>query len=123
MLPSWAVSHVLDKKNMETNSKQIDRKFALEVANTILRSLDGLPFRLYLSALSGLAIATVLLTKKIAECTTQSEEDGLEKLILSWLSSTDPGTGLKFSRYISTQCLDDINIDDLLKDNGNDSRI
>ena len=88
------------------NSKNINKKLSVDVANAILKSLNGIPIENSLSYLNGITVALVRLIKEIKENCEVSDEDGLEKLILSWLSATDITTGLKFSKFISTDCID-----------------
>ena len=92
--------------NKTINSRNIDKDLSVDVAKAILKSIDGFPIEDSLSYLNGITIALVRLVKEIRESCELSDEDGLEKLILSWLSATDPVTGLKFSKFISTDCID-----------------
>jgi len=88
------------------NSRNINKELSVNVASTILKNLDGIPIEDSLSYLNGVTTALVSLVAEIKENCELSDEDGLEKLILSWLSATDPATGLKFSKFISTDCID-----------------
>ena len=88
------------------NSRNIDKETSLDVASSILGSLDGLPLEDSLSYLNGLTIALAKFIQEVKESVELSDEDGLEKLVLSWLSAIDPITGLKFSKFISTECID-----------------
>ena len=92
------------KKTM--NSRNINKETSVGVASAILENLDGLPIEVSLDYLNGMTIALAKFIKCIKENVELSDEDGLEKLILSWLSATDPFTGLKFSKFISTECID-----------------
>ena len=94
------------------NSREINKETSVGVASTILESLDGLPIEESLDYLSGMTIALAKFVQGIKENVELSDEDGLEKLVFSWLSSTDPVTGLKFSKFISTDCID-INLNEL----------
>jgi hypothetical protein len=94
------------------NSRNIDKEMSVGVASALLENLDGIPLEDSLSYLNGITAALVRLVKEIRESCELSDEDGLEKLILSWLSATDPVTGLKFSKFISTECID-IDLNDL----------
>ena len=94
------------------NSRNINKETSLGVVSAILENLDGLPIDESLDYLSGMTIALTQFVQKIKENVELSDEDGLEKLILSWLSATDPVTGLKFSKFISTDCID-INLNEL----------
>lgn len=94
------------------NSRNINKETSTGVASTILESLDGLPIGESLDYLNGITIALAKFIQGIKENAELSDEDGLEKLVLSWLSATDPFTGLKFSKYISTDCID-INLNEL----------
>ena len=96
----------------EINSRDINKEASLGVASAILESFDGLPIEESLDYLNGLTIALAKFVQGIKENVELSDEDGLEKLILSWLSATDPFTGLKFSKFISTECID-IELNDL----------
>lgn len=94
------------------NSKDINKDVSLGVASAILKNLDGLPVEDSLEYLNGMTIALARFIQEVNENVELSDEDGLEKLVLSWLSAIDPFTGLKFSKYISTDCID-INLNEL----------
>ena len=87
------------------NSRSINKKTSVGVASAILENLDGLPIEESLDYLNGMTIALAEFIKGVKENAELSDEDGLEKLVLSWLSATDPFTGLKFSKFISTECV------------------
>lgn len=88
------------------HSRDINKETSLSVASAILANLDGLPVEDSLDYLNGITIALAKFVQEINENVELSDEDGLEKLVLSWLSATDPFTGLKFSKYISTDCVE-----------------
>ena len=88
------------------DSRNINKETSLGVVSAILGSLDGLPIEKSLDYLNGMTIALAKFIQGIKENVELSDEDGLEKLVLSWLSAIDPFTGLKFSKYISTDCID-----------------
>ena len=88
------------------HSREINKETSTGVASAILENLDGLPIEESLDYLNGMTIALAEFIKGIKENAELSDEDGLEKLVLSWLSAIDPFTGLKFSKYISTECID-----------------
>lgn len=94
------------------SSRDIDKNIATSVAKAMLDSFDGIPMEHTLSCLNGVVIALARFIEEIKANADLSDEDGLEKLVLSWLSATDPFTGLKFSKYISTDCID-INLNEL----------
>lgn len=94
------------------HSRDINKETSVGVALAILENLDGLPIEESLDYLNGMTIALAEFIKGIKENVELSDEDGLEKLVLSWLSATDPFTGLKFSKYISTKCID-INLNNI----------
>ena len=94
------------------NSRNIDKEMSVGVASALLENLDGIPLEDSLSYLNGITIALASFTKGIKKNVELSDDEGLEKLILSWLSATDPFTGLKFSKFISTECID-IDLNDL----------
>lgn len=101
-------------KRMTISSKDIDRNISVEVANSILNGIvDGTPAEMSLSILNGIVNAATFLAKEITNNAELSDVDGIEKLILSWLSATDPVTGLKFSKFISTDCIGDIDFNSL----------
>lgn len=88
------------------SSRNINKELSVNVANAILKSLDGISLEDSLSYLNGITIALVKFLAEIKDNVEMSDEDGLEKLVLSWLSATDPFTKLKFSKFISTDCID-----------------
>ncbi len=88
------------------NSRNINKELSVNVASAMLESLDGIPLGDSLSYLNGITIALAKFIAGIKDNVELSDEDGLEKLILSWLSATDPLTGLKFSKFISIDCID-----------------
>ena len=94
------------------NSRNIDKKMSVGVASALLENLDGIPLEDSLSYLNGITIALAKFIKGIKDNVELSDEDGLEKLVLSWLSATDPFTGLKFSKFISTECIE-LDLNDL----------
>ena len=94
------------------NSRNINKELSIDVASAILKSLDGIPIEDSLSYLNGIAIALAKFIAEIKDNVELSDEDGLEKLVLSWLSAVDPMTWLKFSKFISTDCID-INLNKL----------
>ena len=94
------------------NSRDIDKNIATSVAITMLDGFDGIPMEHTLSCLNGVVIALARFIKKIKSNADLSDDEGLEKLVLSWLSAVDPVTGLKFSKFISTDCID-INLNEL----------
>lgn len=91
---------------MTKHSRDINKETSIGVASAILENLDGVPIEESLDYLNGMTIALTKFIKDIKENVELSDEDGLEKLVLSWLSATDPVTGLKFSKFISTDCID-----------------
>ena len=92
--------------NKTINSRNIDKELSVDVASAMLKSLDGIPVEDSFSYLNAITIALAKFIAVIKDNVELSDEDGLEKLVLSWLSATDPFTGLKFSKFISTDCID-----------------
>jgi len=88
------------------NSRNINKETSTGVASAILENLDGLPIEDSLDYLNGITIALAKFIQEINKNVELSEDDALEKLVLSWLSAIDPITGLKFSKYISTDCIE-----------------
>ena len=88
------------------NSRNINKDLSVDVASAILGSIDGILIEDSLSYLNGITMALAKFIAEIKDNVELSDEDGLEKLILSWLSATDPATGLKFSKFTSTDCID-----------------
>ena len=96
------------------NSRNINKEVSLGVASAIIENLDGLPIEESLDYLNGMTIALARFVQGIKENVELFDEDGLEKLVLSWLSAADPFTGLKFSKFISTDCIDiNLNLNEL----------
>ena len=94
------------------NSRDIDKNIATSVAKAMLDSFDGVPMEHTLSCLNGVVIALARFIEEIKANADLSDDEGLEKLVLSWLSAVDPMAGLKFSKFISTDCID-INLNEL----------
>lgn len=94
------------------NSRELDKKMSVGFASALLESLDGISLEDSLCYLNGITIALAKFIKEIKDNVELSDEDGLEKLVLSWLSATDPFTGLKFSKFISTECIE-LDLNDL----------
>jgi hypothetical protein len=88
------------------SSRSFDKEISVKVASALLENLNGLPIEDSLSYLNGITIALASFVKEIKRNVELSDDEGLEKLILSWLSATDPFTRLKFSKFISTECID-----------------
>ena len=88
------------------NSRNIDKNIATSVAKAMLDSFDGIPMEHTLSCLNGVVIALARFIEEIKTNADLSDDECLEKLVLSWLSAVDPFTGLKFSKFISTECID-----------------
>ena len=88
------------------HSRNINKETSLGVVSAILENLDGLPIEQSLEYLNGMTIALARFIQEVNKNVELSDEDGLEKLVLSWLSAIDPLTGLKFSKYISTDCIE-----------------
>ena len=94
------------------SSKDINKDTSIGVASAILETLNGISVEDSLDYLNGLTVALAKFVQEINTNVELSDEDGLEKLVLSWISATDPFTGLKFSKYISTACIG-INLNEL----------
>lgn len=102
------------KKEIESR-KDINKKEAVLIASNILESFDGLPIEKSLTVMNAMTIALAKFISEIRKQVEVSEEDGLEKLVLSWFSATDVITGNVFSKFISTDCVE-LNIDDIWKE-------
>ncbi|MCR5270583.1 MAG: hypothetical protein K6D91_06150 [Prevotella sp.] len=94
------------------NSSNIDKELSLKIAELILTILEGAPMEESLSYLQGVTAALASFIQEIKSKAVLSDDDGLEKLVLSWLSAIDPLTKLSFSKFISTSCID-IDLDNL----------
>ena len=94
------------------SSKDVNKDTSIGVASAILETLNGISVEDSLDYLNGLTVALAKFVQEINKNVELSDEDGLEKLVLSWLSATDPFTGLKFSKYIGTDCIN-INLNEL----------
>lgn len=76
------------------------------MAMDVLRLFEGMPVEDMKTVLSGLTIALlsyVMTAKK--RYITVGDKDGLEKMILRWISGLDPVSGLHFSPYIKQEDL------------------
>ena len=88
--------------NEEKNvTVELNQEGALVVAKTIIGMFDGIPARDTKTMLNGITIAMVQMIRGIKDCCDESEPDGIEKMVLSWLAATDPVSGLNFSKYIT----------------------
>ena len=80
---------------------ELDVNTAAAVAKHILQTFDGMPVTDALSVLNGVTIALASMVQSAKKCYTESDPDGLEKEVLSWLMATEPMTKLHFSKYIT----------------------
>ena len=103
----------MDDEMEVSSSRDINRELATAFANNVLKAIDGTPLSLSLSVLNGYIVALASFVDSLKKQVTLSDEDGLEKLVLSWLSVSDVKTINNFSKYISTECVD-IDLDSLL---------
>ena len=78
---------------------QIDDAIAVKIGTTIVTMFDGSPFGQSITILNGVTLALVTLCKKLRPYAT--EEDSVERAILSWMTATDQPTGNHFSEYIN----------------------
>lgn len=86
------------------DSNKINTSAAVYVAGAILELTNNIPTKDTLSYLNGVVVGLVEYAKELkAQSEKMSDEDGLEKLILSWLSRTDESTGLNFTKYIKKE--------------------
>ena len=91
---------------MEISTKNIDNELASNLALIILKGFEGVPMKHYLTCLNALVTALVKYAQDLKEqCENISDEDGIEKTILSWLATTDKVTGLNFTKYINEKAL------------------
>lgn len=96
------------------SSDDLQSEVAIGIATSIIYSAELFPMELSLSVLNGLTMALVRYITAIKNNAELSDEDGLEKLILSWLSAMDVKSELNFSKYISKECINlDIDINNL----------
>ena len=96
------------------NSDDLKSDVAIGIATSIISSAELFPMELSLSVLNGLTMALVRYITAIKSNAELSDEDGLEKLVLSWLSAMDIKSELNFSKYISKECINlDIDINNL----------
>ena len=102
------------KKEIDSR-KDIDKKEAVLIARNILGSFDGLPLEKSLTVMNAITIALVKFVADVRKQVEVSEDDGLEKLVLSWFSATDVITGNVFSKFVSTDCVQ-LDIDDIWKE-------
>ena len=95
------------KEEMNTGeqpvSVELNEAGALKVAQTIIGMFDGIPATQAKTMLNGVTIALTMMVRGVKECCTESEPDGIEKMVLSWLAATDPISKLNFSKYINLE--------------------
>lgn len=77
----------------------IDEDAAIEIGTTIVAMFDGSPFGQSVTILNGVTLALIALCQKLRPYAT--EEDSVERAILSWMTATDQPTGNHFSDYIT----------------------
>lgn len=78
---------------------QLDQPAAAEIGMRILSMLDGHTVEESTTILNGVTVALVSLCKDVSKHVT--DEGSVERLVLSWLSATDPASGCHFSDYIN----------------------
>lgn len=95
------------KEKMNTGeqpvSVELNEAGAEKVARTIIGMFDGTPATQAKTMLNGVTIALAMMVRGVKECCSESEPDGVEKLVLSWLAATDPISELNFSKYINLE--------------------
>ena len=78
---------------------KFDEPAAAEIGMRILSMLDGHTVEESTTILNGVTMALVSLCKDVSKHAT--DEGSVERLVLSWLSATDPASGCHFSDYIN----------------------
>ena len=81
-------------------NESIDNAFAIKVAHTILELAGKISIEESISFMNGVTVALASIVADVKNVVVESKEDGLERLILSWLCTTDLVTGNNFSNYI-----------------------
>ena len=93
------------KVDMNTGKKQATAELyeegAVNIAKTLCGMFDGTPAEQSKTMLNGVTIALTMLARGVKRCCNVNEQDGIERLILSWLAATDPISGMNFSKYIT----------------------
>lgn len=85
----------------KTITIEIDKEQAMLIAAQLLDNFDGRPLEETSTNLFAL-IATVLSLAKSAN-QYATKKGMVEKMILSWLATTDQLNGLQFSKYINLE--------------------
>jgi len=88
-------------KKQKNESAELDLEKSVMLAKTLLKHFDGVSYSELKSVLNGLTITIAELMRITYQDCEVSEEDGLEKLVLSWFSATDSISGLNFRKYIT----------------------
>ena len=94
----------MNKKEINSRTDIYKQEAAL-IASKLLESFDGMPLEKTFTVMNGLTVALAKFIADIRKVVEMSDEDGLEKLVLSWLSATDVYTGSHFSKFVSTDCV------------------
>ena len=87
-------------KKQKQVTVEVNEQQAVMVAKKLLEMFDGMPAEATKTVLNGFSIAMVQMLRGTQACCQVSDEDGLEKMVLSWFAATDPVSGLHFSKYI-----------------------
>ena len=85
----------------KTVTLEIDKEQAMFIATQLLDNFDGRPIEETSTNMFAL-IATVLSLAKSAN-KLATKKGMVEKMILSWLATTDELNGLQFSKYINLE--------------------
>ena len=78
---------------------KFDEPAAYKIGTTILAMFGGYSLEQSTTILFGVTMALATLCKDVSKHAT--DEGSVERLVLSWLSATDPASGCHFSDYIN----------------------
>lgn len=96
------------------HGNDINKELAMRVANSILEVLDGMPLEDSVSYLNGITMALVMFIRELKKNVTVSEEGGIERLVLMWLSKVDVMADGHFSKFIRPEVIE-LDLDNLFK--------
>ena len=83
------------------NPIEVDEKAAALIAHDLVKVFNGWSIQDSKTVLNAVTIALVTLVNITGKQVHTNADDGLERMVLDWMSRTDSQTKLNFSKYIN----------------------